>query len=55
MECEQCKEIVEPNDGNIEVIDSGKSFHPDYGEYHWWDGFVTCECGHKQGYQDQST
>ena len=54
MECEKCEEPFEPNEGNTEIIDSGESFDPEYGAYHWWEGFVICECGHKNDYQDQS-
>lgn len=55
MQCEGCGEYVEPDEKNFECSDSGKSFHPDFGEYHWWEGEVICPfCGHKQYYADQS-
>lgn len=33
---------------------SGTSFHPDFGDIHWWEGMQTCwRCGHEFPYGDQ--
>lgn len=34
---------------------SGRGDHPEYGQYHWWEGEAICTiCGHKTGWDDSS-
>lgn len=54
-ECENCKNpLPEITGNNFKQTDGGKCFHPDYGEYYWFEGEITCDCGHKQVIQDQT-
>lgn len=55
MQCESCSEYVEPDESNFEQTAGGQAFDPDFGNYYWWEGVVTCPfCGHKQEHADQS-
>jgi len=55
MKCQNCEENLEPTEENFECLDSGKSYHHDFGEYSWWSGVITCDnCGFKNDYEDQS-
>ena len=50
--CESCEEftVIE-----IKVTHSGDSFCPEFGNYHYWEGFGRCpECGYENFIQDQS-
>lgn len=54
-ECVRCGEWLDQRDDNFVCENSGTAYHPEFGEYHWWEGEITCDnCELKQPYGDQS-
>jgi len=55
MDCDGCGQSLNIDDYEFEQHDGGKAFHPDFGEYSWWEGDLICPfCGHKTPYADSS-